>query len=52
MTPTLLPSVKFLIRAMKMSEARELAAKALAMDSPKAIYAMCDAFYRARVPVG
>jgi phosphotransferase system enzyme I (PtsI) len=51
MTPTWLPPVKYLIRAMKMSEAEALAAKALTMDSPKAIYAMCDAFYRARAPV-
>ncbi len=51
MTSTWLPSVKYLVRAMKMSEAEALAAKALAMDSPKAIYAMCDAFYRARAPV-
>jgi phosphotransferase system enzyme I (PtsI) len=51
MTPASLPTVKFLIRAMRMSEARELAAKALAMDSPKEIYAQCDAFYRSRVNV-
>jgi phosphotransferase system enzyme I (PtsI) len=51
MTPTWLPPVKYVIRAMKMSEAEALAAKALTMDSPKAIYAMCEAFYRARAPV-
>ncbi|MGH7997033.1 MAG: phosphoenolpyruvate--protein phosphotransferase, partial [Opitutaceae bacterium] len=50
MTPIWIPTVKFLIRAMKMSEATALAAQALTMSSAKDIYAMCDAFYRARVP--
>ena len=50
MTPTLLPTVKFLIRAMKMSDARALAQEALAMNSAKEIYRKCDAFYRAHVP--
>jgi phosphotransferase system enzyme I (PtsI) len=49
MSPAWLPSVKFLIRAMTMADARALAKEALAMDSPKEIYARCDAFYRARV---
>ena len=31
--------------------ARALAAEALVLDSPKEIYARCDAFYRARVKV-
>jgi hypothetical protein len=34
-----------------MSEARALAKEALAMDSPKEIYAMFDSFYRSRVTV-
>jgi phosphotransferase system enzyme I (PtsI) len=34
---------------MTMADARALAKEALAMDSPKEIYARCDAFYRARV---
>jgi len=51
MTPGLLPTVKYLVRAMKMSEARTLAKEALAMDSPKEIYAKFDAFYRSRVTV-
>lgn len=51
MTPAWIPTVKFLIRAMKMAEAKALAAQALTMSSAKDIYAMCDAFYRARVPV-
>ena len=49
MSPAWLPSVKFLIRAMTMADARALAAEALEMNSPKEIYARCDAFYRARV---
>ena len=50
MTPTLLPTVKFLVRAMKMSDARALAAEALTMTSAKEIYRKCDAFYHAHVP--
>jgi phosphotransferase system enzyme I (PtsI) len=49
MSPAWLPSVKFLVRAMTMADARALAAEALTMNSPKEIYAYCDAFYRARV---
>ena len=49
MSPVWLPSVKFLVRAMTMADARGLAAQALGMNSPKEIYALCDAFYRARV---
>ncbi len=52
MTPSWLPTVKYLVRAMTMADARQLAVEALAMDSPKEIYAKCDAFYRARVKVG
>ena len=51
MTPTWLPAVKFLVRAMTMADARALAAEALTMSSPKEIYAKCDAFYRSRVKV-
>lgn len=51
MSPSWLPTVKYVVRAMKMSDARELAAEALAMDSAKGIYTMCDAFYRSRVQV-
>jgi phosphotransferase system enzyme I (PtsI) len=51
MTPMWIPTVKFLIRAMKMSEAKALAQQALSMTSAKDIYAMCDAFYRSRVQV-
>jgi phosphotransferase system enzyme I (PtsI) len=48
MSPAWLPSVKFVIRSMSMVDARALAHEALGMDSPKEIYAKCDAFYRAR----
>jgi phosphotransferase system enzyme I (PtsI) len=49
MSPAWLPSVKYLVRAMTMADARGLAVEALSMSSPKEIYAKCDAFYRARV---
>ncbi len=51
MSPAWLPSVKYLVRAMTMADARVLAAEALTLASPKEIYARCDAFYRARVKV-
>ncbi len=49
MSPALLPGVKYLVRAMKLAEARKLAREALEMDDPKKIHARFDAFYRARV---
>ena len=49
MTPTLLPAVKFVIRAMKMSDARSLAAEALRQTDAKKTYALVEAFYNARV---
>jgi phosphotransferase system enzyme I (PtsI) len=49
MSPAWLPSVKYLVRAMTMADARALAAEALGLSSPREIYARCDAFYRARV---
>jgi phosphoenolpyruvate-protein phosphotransferase (PTS system enzyme I) len=51
MTPTWIPAVKYIVRAMTMADARALAAEALSMGSPKEIYAKCDAFYRSRVAV-
>jgi phosphotransferase system enzyme I (PtsI) len=51
MSPAWLPSVKYLVRAMTMKDAKALAAEALTMSSPKEIYAKCDAFYRERVKV-
>jgi phosphotransferase system enzyme I (PtsI) len=49
MSPTWIPSVKYLVRAMTMADAKALAAEALTMSSPKEIYAKCDAFYRSRM---
>jgi phosphotransferase system enzyme I (PtsI) len=49
MSPAWLPSVKYLVRAMTMADARALATQALSMNSPKEIYNLCDAFYRSRV---
>jgi phosphotransferase system enzyme I (PtsI) len=51
MSSAWLPSVKYLVRSMTMTDARALAQEALGMSSPKEIYARCDAFYRARVKV-
>ena len=49
MTPTLLPSVKFLIRAMRMDDARMLAQEALAQTDPKKTFALIEAFYNERM---
>ena len=51
MTPTLLPAVKFLIRAMKMTDARKLAQTALAQTDPRKTFALIEAFYDERVKV-
>jgi phosphotransferase system enzyme I (PtsI) len=51
MSPTLLPSVKFLIRAMKMSDAKKLAKEALAQTDPKQTHALVEAFYNERMKV-
>jgi phosphotransferase system enzyme I (PtsI) len=49
MTPTLLPAVKYLVRAMRMEDARKLAAEALKQTDPKKAYALAEAFYNERV---
>jgi phosphotransferase system enzyme I (PtsI) len=49
MAPAWVPSVKYIVRAMTMTDARQLAAEALKMSSPREIYAKCEAFYRSRV---
>ncbi len=48
MSPSLLPAVKYLVRAMKMSDAKALAAEALSLTSAKEIYAKCGQFLRSR----
>ncbi len=48
--PVLVPSVKFLIRRLKMSEARELAAFALNCESAEAILAGCQELTRQIAP--
>jgi phosphotransferase system enzyme I (PtsI) len=48
MSPTLLPAVKYVVRAMKLSEAKQLVEEALALDNPKEIYAKFNEFYCAR----
>jgi len=51
MSAPLLPAVKYVIRAMKMSDVRQLTAEVMAMTDPKEIYARAEEFYRARVTV-
>jgi phosphotransferase system enzyme I (PtsI) len=52
MTPPMIPAVRYLVRNMKMSEAKKLADKALKLSDPKAIYALCTEFHRAHVRLG
>lgn len=49
MTPTLVPSVRYLIRAMKMSDAQSLAAEALKQNDAKKTHALIEAFYNERM---
>jgi phosphotransferase system enzyme I (PtsI) len=51
MTPTLLPSVKFLIRAMKLSDAKKLAQEAVAQTDPRKTHALLETFYNERMKV-
>jgi len=50
-TPPLIPAAKFLVRALKMSDVKRMAEKALRMESSKEIYAMFEAFCRERLDV-
>lgn len=49
MTPPLLPAVKYLVRAMTMADARDLAAEAMMLSSAQEIHAKCEAFCRSRI---
>lgn len=49
MAPSWIPAVKYIVRAMTMADARSLAQEAMKMNSPREIYAKCEAFYRSRV---
>ena len=49
MTPPLIPAVKYLVRSMKLSDAKALAAQALTMGTAKEILTLCDEFSRMRV---
>lgn len=49
MTPPLLPAVKYLIRAIKFSEAQKLAADCLAQTDTKKTAAIVEAFYEKHV---
>lgn len=49
MTPPLLPAAKYILRNMKLTDARKLAQQALAMDSAKAIQELCADFSATRL---
>lgn len=48
LTPPLIPSVKYLVRNMKMVDARKLAREVLELRDPKEIQARCEEFYSER----
>ena len=48
MTPPLIPAVRYLVRAMKMADAKKLAMEALGLASPKEILTRCLDFYNER----
>lgn len=52
MTPTLVPSVRYLVRAMKMADAKKLATEALKQTDAKKTYALVEAFYNERMKSG
>lgn len=52
MTPTLVPSVRYIVRAMKMSDARTLAAEALRQTDAKKTFALVESFYNERMAAG
>lgn len=52
MTPPLIPAVRYIVRSMKMSEAKKLAEKALKLSDPKAIYTLCIEFHREHMRLG
>lgn len=49
LTPTLVPSVRYLVRMMKMSDAKELAVEALKQTDGKKTYALVESFYNERM---
>ena len=49
MTPTLVPSVRYIVRAMKMSDARALAVEALKQTDARKTFALVEAFYDERM---
>ena len=49
MTPTLVPSVRYVVRAMKMADARALAAEALKQTDARKTFALVEAFYDERM---
>jgi phosphotransferase system enzyme I (PtsI) len=49
MTPTLVPSVRYIVRAMKMADARALAVEALKQTDARKTFALVEAFYDERM---
>lgn len=52
MTPTLVPSVRYIVRAMKMADAKKLAEEVLKQPDAKKTYALVESFYTDRMKNG
>jgi len=48
LAPPLIPAVKYLVRNMRMADARRLAREVLELSDPKETFARCETFYRER----
>jgi hypothetical protein len=49
MAPPLIPAARYVLRSLKLTEAKQLAQLALAMESPAAIHALCARFAEERL---
>ena len=49
MTPPMIPAARYILRNMKMTDAKKLAQAAMAMDSPSEIHALCAKFAEERL---
>lgn len=49
MAPPLIPAARYVLRNLKLTEAKELAQTAMAMESPSAIHALCARFAEERL---
>jgi phosphotransferase system enzyme I (PtsI) len=51
MTPPMIPAARYILRNMKLTDAKKLAQAAMAMDSPAAIHELCAKFAEERLGI-